>query len=105
MASKIFPPRFAFKVVKLFQKFPLDQKLWDSMLEYYSKFFFLFSVEPATMLVPTIFCDYVWHCHQARHDQYVHDCEKIANRLIDHDDSVSDSVLGTGFEKTKQLWL
>lgn len=63
----LFPSFFLFsfwQVVRLFQKFPLDQKLWDSMVDYYSKFFFLFSIDSKTMLVPTVFVDYVWHVHQ-----------------------------------------
>ncbi len=67
-------------MTKIFEKFPLDATLWKSMLDYYSKFFFLFSVEPATMLVPTLFVDFCWHAHMCSHEKYAKDCAEIANQ-------------------------
>jgi hypothetical protein len=87
---------------RVFAKFPLNDALWNSMTDYYSKYFFLFSLKSDKMLVPTLFIDFVWHTHLNDHNRYFHDCETIAKTpLVDHDDSVGRPVLVSGLSNTK----
>lgn len=97
---------FAKKMVRVFGRYPLTELLWGSMCEYYGKFFALFPTTCAnsTKLVPTLFIDFVWHTHLGLYDQYVEDCRKIAECVIDHDDSIKADTLSAGLEGTRSLW-
>eukprot|EP01114_Cavostelium_apophysatum_P003227 TRINITY_DN1300_c0_g1_i2.p1 TRINITY_DN1300_c0_g1~~TRINITY_DN1300_c0_g1_i2.p1 ORF type:complete len:599 (-),score=134.76 TRINITY_DN1300_c0_g1_i2:43-1839(-) len=71
----------------------------------YLRFFQLMNVKDnESMLVPTVHIDLFWHTHMRSPIAYVRDCNANLGRLLDHDDSVSDEVLGEHLEYTKSLW-
>eukprot|EP00012_Vannella_robusta_P003246 CAMPEP_0206189934 /NCGR_PEP_ID=MMETSP0166-20121206/4450_1 /ASSEMBLY_ACC=CAM_ASM_000260 /TAXON_ID=95228 /ORGANISM="Vannella robusta, Strain DIVA3 518/3/11/1/6" /LENGTH=189 /DNA_ID=CAMNT_0053605917 /DNA_START=1 /DNA_END=567 /DNA_ORIENTATION=- len=46
----------------------------------------------------------VWHAHMLSPIDYFPDCERLAGRVLDHNDSAPTAELEKSFEKTQALW-
>lgn len=71
--------------------------------ERYFQFMWLMK-EMKSGLVPTLDIDLFWHTHQLCGNLYHSFCQTNVGRLIDHDDTLSPSVLSDGFKTTKIAW-
>jgi len=68
------------------------------------------SNDPATILVPTLPIDLMWHTHNLADDNsrshaaYKRDCLTILGQPFHHEDSLSHGKLQAYFEETARLW-
>ena len=62
-------------------------------VESYLKFLGLMKKHEGVTLVPTLAIDLVWHTHQYYPVRYAAECEAVAGRAINHDDSIEDDEL------------
>ncbi|TPX68318.1 hypothetical protein SpCBS45565_g03194 [Spizellomyces sp. 'palustris'] len=70
----------------------------------YHKFLLLMAQEPLSFLVPTLDIDLAWHTHQLHPPHYQQYGLKHLRRIINHDDTVSNSHLKNSFAHTAKLW-
>jgi hypothetical protein len=71
----------------------------------YRKFLNLRKYTPqGIFLVPSVFIDLAWHSHMLTPIQYTTDCMYLAGMVLDHDDSISENVLGDHWKQTNILW-
>lgn len=70
----------------------------------YNNFLRLYKLYPTTMFVPTLDIDLVWHTHQCSPSKYYVTTQGLAGKFINHDDSIIQAKLDTGFEETKNLY-
>lgn len=55
------------------------------------------------LLCPTLDIDLGWHTHQLQNSYYA-DCFKAVGFFVDHNDKLSNAVLGGAFDTTGKLW-
>jgi len=71
----------------------------------YRKFLNLKRVVPeSSVLVPSVFIDYAWHAHMLTPIQYAADCQYLAGMVMDHDDAISEEILGNHWIQTNVNW-
>lgn len=70
----------------------------------YSRFLKLYKLYPTTMFVPTLDIDLVWHTHQCSPLAYFNATRNLAGKFVNHDDSIVQNRLDTGFETTRNLY-
>ena len=70
----------------------------------YRRFLQLYKLYPNTMFVPTLDIDLVWHTHQCSASVYFNSTRSIAGKFVNHDDSIVQDRLDTGFETTRNLY-
>ncbi|KAJ6445096.1 secretory lipase [Purpureocillium lavendulum] len=70
----------------------------------YGKFLDIMRRYPKIMVVPTLDIDLVWHTHQCAAVFYARGMKAIVGRFINHDDSIVEATLNTGFDDTMKLW-
>lgn len=70
----------------------------------YGKFLDIMRRYPQVMVVPTLDIDLVWHTHQCAAVFYARGMKAIVGRFINHDDSIAEGKLDTGFDDTLKLW-
>jgi hypothetical protein len=72
--------------------------------ERYSNFLTLFKLYPKTMFVPTLDIDLVWHTHQCSAAIYYEVTNNLAGKFVNHDDSIVQKKLDTGFDTTRGMY-
>ncbi|RQM26597.1 hypothetical protein B5M09_008054 [Aphanomyces astaci] len=72
----------------------------------YHQFMHIMAAKPSnvTCLVPTVDIDLVWHAHQCNPVAYRTFCNRVAGKLIDHDDTIPATALARGYADTFSLW-
>ncbi len=73
-------------------------------VESYAKFLGLMKKHKGVTLVPTLAIDLIWHTHQYYPVRYAAECEAVAGRAINHDDSIEDDELAEDLSETERLW-
>ena len=73
-------------------------------VESYGKFLGLMKRHPGVTFVPTLAIDLIWHTHQYHPVRYAAECQAVAGRAINHDDSIEDGNLAEGLSQTERLW-
>jgi hypothetical protein len=95
---------FVNKICSNFEHWSTNRSV-EAAIERYWKFFNLLATHPGKMLVPTVDIDLAWHAHQvAPNALYRNYCQKIAGKVVDHDDTLGKSPLATGYARTFVLW-
>ncbi|UNI16982.1 hypothetical protein JDV02_003364 [Purpureocillium takamizusanense] len=70
----------------------------------YGKFLDLMRRYPKVMVVPTLDIDLAWHTHQCAAAFYARGVKAVVGRFVNHDDSIAEAKLGTGFDDTLKVW-
>ena len=76
----------------------------SAAVESYVKFLGLMKKHEGVTLVPTLAIDLIWHTHQYYPVRYAAECEAVAGRAINHDDSIEDDELAEDLSETEKLW-
>ncbi|KAF0394652.1 hypothetical protein F8M41_010331 [Gigaspora margarita] len=66
--------------------------------------FLLLQKDVGKLLVPTLDIDLCWHTHMLYATLYRNFTKKHMNRIINHDDTLSKSILSNGFAETSSAW-
>jgi len=81
-----------------------DQDIMD-LTQNYIKFLKLVPlIEPGKFIVPTIGIDLIWHTHMMVPEWYGFDSKRIAGIVLNHNDTLSSTVLSENLEYTAALW-
>lgn len=70
----------------------------------YSKFLDLLRLYDGTTIVPTLDIDLVWHTHQCAAAFYARGTRAIVGRFVNHDDTIVQEDLSTGFDLSRKLF-
>ncbi|KAI8802895.1 hypothetical protein BJ742DRAFT_857958 [Cladochytrium replicatum] len=70
----------------------------------YHKFLMLMAKHKKEMLVPTLDLDLAWHTHQLFPGRYQTYGLQNVGMIVNHDDSVDDSSLTSGYDNTSAHW-
>ncbi|PNY25853.1 Glycine-rich domain-containing protein 2 [Tolypocladium capitatum] len=70
----------------------------------YGKFLELLRLYDGTTIVPTLDVDLVWHTHQCAAAWYARGTRALVGRFVNHDDTIAEEQLGTGFEASQRLF-
>ena len=92
--------RFAERTLNL--KF-INHSFLEQATERY-KNFLLLAKDYDGPLVPTLDIDIIWHTHMLSPIDYFPDCERIAGRVLHHNDELPSDELTDHFQKTEDLW-
>ncbi|CAG8761709.1 43992_t:CDS:2, partial [Gigaspora margarita] len=76
---------------------------WAQATIRYHKFLLL-QKDVGKLLVPTLDIDLCWHTHMLYATLYRNFTKKHMNRIINHDDTLSKSILSNGFAETSSAW-
>ncbi|KAM4058186.1 glycine-rich domain-containing protein-like domain-containing protein [Hirsutella rhossiliensis] len=72
----------------------------------YRQFMFVdVDMDDENAIVPTLDIDLIWHTHQLFPVEYRRWCIENLNRYVNHDDTVDEGDLATGFNHTVDIWL
>ena len=93
--------RFAKRTLNL--KF-INNSFLEQATERY-KNFLLMAKDYNGLLVPTLDIDIIWHTHMLSPIDYFPDCERIAGRVLNHNDELPSDELTDHFQKTEERWI
>jgi hypothetical protein len=94
---------FSKKITSIFPQDYVSQGHMLAAQKRYAKFMYLAKTQ-GSMFVPTPEIDLYWHTHQLSQSNYGPWCQHHIGRYINHDDTIEEGGLSTGFETTKQAW-
>jgi hypothetical protein len=90
---------------KLWIRSPAVGDTLERAVARYEQFLQLIRVYRDVTLVPTLDIDLVWHTHQCSPTVYRRATRQLVGRFVDHNDSLGNDALATGFQKTRELYL
>ncbi|KAI8805143.1 hypothetical protein BJ742DRAFT_414104 [Cladochytrium replicatum] len=82
----------------------VNTKSIDNAILRYHRFLMLMKENQTAFLVPTRDIDICWHTHQLFPKAYQDYGISLVGKIIEHDDSASNTKLDTGASLTSQLW-